>query len=222
MMGQKKYLNGFRVTLHEETLSLPRRIKKPCLIFVNSMSDMFHKDVPLEYIQRIFRVMRETPWHQFQILTKRSRRLLELNPEIEWPSNVWMGVTVENRDYVYRIDNLRKTGAKTKFISFEPLLGFIPKPDLTGIDWAIVGGESGEKARPVKEEWITEIRDTSLSGKTAFFFKQWGGSGKDKGGRMLQGKLWKQYPDVVFKQPGKSMFSKSNEEYTQLTFDFDD
>ena len=221
-MGQKKYINGFKVTLHEETLNLPLKLKKPCLIFVNSMSDLFHKDVPIEYIQKIFKVMRGTPWHQFQILTKRSKRLLELNNKIDWPKNVWMGVTVENKDYTYRIDNLRKTGAAVKLVSFEPLLGLIPDPDLTGIDWAIAGGESGENARPVREEWITEIRDKCLIGETAFFFKQWGGTGKNKGGRKLQGEIWQEYPDAAFQLSRNSRKKSSGEEYTQLTFNFDD
>lgn len=221
-LGQKKYVNGFKVTLHEETLNLPLKLKKPCMIFVNSMSDLFHKEVPVEYIQRIFRVMRETPQHQFQILTKRSKRLLELNDAIDWPPNVWMGVTVENKDYVYRIDNLRKTGAAVKLISFEPLLGLIKSPDLTGIDWAIVGGESGSRSRPIKEEWIIEIRDTCLLGKTAFFFKQWGGSGKDKGGRVLEGKIWKQYPETFIRLSESSLKKSNIEGYTQLTFNFDD
>ncbi len=220
--GQKKYINGFKVTLHDDTLNLPLRLKKPCMIFVNSMSDLFHKQVPPEYIQKVFRVMRGAGWHQFQILTKRSKRLLELSKEIDWPPNVWMGVTVENNDYTYRIQNLRKTGAIVKFISFEPLLGAIPELDLTGIDWAIVGGESGNYARPVREEWIVKIRDTCLIHNTAFFFKQWGGTGKNKGGRRLQGELRQEYPAAAFKLPQNFRKKSFDEVYTQLTFNFDD
>ena len=156
-MGQPNYVNGFRLTTHEHMLELPLKWKKPRMIFVNSMSDLFHQDVPLEFIHRVFDVMRRASWHTFQVLTKRSQRLLDLDPEIDWPSNVWMGVSVENRDYEFRIEHLRQTTAYVKFLSLEPLLGPLPNLNLDGIDWVIVGGESGPGARPIAEEWVIGI-----------------------------------------------------------------
>ncbi|MCP4141991.1 MAG: phage Gp37/Gp68 family protein [Chloroflexi bacterium] len=193
-MGQKKYINEFELTEHPQVVADPLKWKKPQTIFVNSMSDLFHKDVSVEFIQSIFKVMREAHWHKFQILTKRAERLAELNPQLKWADNIWMGVSVENNDYAYRIDYLRKTDAKTKFLSLEPLLGSLPNLNLDGIDWAIVGGESGPKSRPIKEEWVTEIRDQCIESQTPFFFKQWGGVQKKKAGRELQGKIWSQMP----------------------------
>jgi len=194
-MGQPNYANGFKLTMHERVLELPLSWKKPQMIFVNSMSDLFHKEVPVEFIQRIFAVMRRASWHTFQILTKRSARLLELNHALHWPDNVWMGVSVENEDYIIRIDHLRQTGARTKFLSLEPLLGPLPNLDLDGIDWVIVGGESGPGARPLREEWVTEIRDQCVAKGVPFFFKQWGGVHKKRNGRLLQGRIWDEMPD---------------------------
>ena len=193
-MGKRNYANGFRLTMHEDMLSRPLSWKKPRMIFVNSMSDLFHRDVPLEFIQKVFAVMREAWWHQFQVLTKRSERLLELNPSLNWPSNVWMGVSVENQDYTFRIDELRKTDAETKFLSLEPLLGPLPQLDLDGIHWVIAGGESGPGARLMKQEWVLGIRDQCVAAETPFFFKQWGGTNKKRAGRLLQGRTWDELP----------------------------
>jgi len=173
-MGQPNYRNGFQVTLHEHLLDAPLQWKKPQRIFVNSMSDLFHEDVPLEFITRIFQVMRQAHWHQFQILTKRSQRLTDCSTQIDWPGNVWMGVSVENRDYTFRVDHLRQTGAKVKFLSLEPLLGPLPNLNLRGIDWVIVGGESGPGARPMKESWVLDIRDQCHAAGVPLFFKQTG------------------------------------------------
>lgn len=195
-MGQPNYANGFRLTLHEDMVEEPLRWKRPRRVFVNSMSDLFHKDVPDAFILRVFGVMRKAPQHRFQVLTKRSQRLAQLAPRIEWPANVWMGVSVENADYAFRIDHLRQTGAAVKFLSIEPLLGPLPDLDLTGIDWVIVGGESGPGARPMASEWATEIRDQCVAAGVAFFFKQWGGVNKGKTGRTLAGRTWDEMPDV--------------------------
>jgi protein gp37 len=201
-MGQPNYANGFDLTLHQHALALPLRWKKPQRIFVNSMSDLFHADVPLEFIQQVFTIMRQAHWHRFQILTKRSERLRELAPHLEWAPNIWMGVSVENQDYTYRIDDLRSTGAAIKFLSLEPLLGPLPSLRLDGIHWSIVGGESGPGARPMAEEWVLEIRDQCRRGVVAFFFKQWGGVNKKKTGRLLQGRTWDEIPDGPSLQPG--------------------
>ncbi len=193
-MGVANYADGFKLTLHEHMLNQPLGWKAPRRVFVNSMSDLFHKDVPDEFIQRVFAVMREASQHRFQVLTKRSHRVAELSSAIEWPSNVWMGVSVENAQFTVRIDHLRQTGAAVKFLSVEPLLGPIPSLDLTGIDWVIVGGESGPGARPMKQEWVTEIRDQCTKAEVAFFFKQWGGVNKSKTGRELDGQTWDEMP----------------------------
>ena len=187
-MGQKNYRNGFKLTLHEHVLDAPLKWKRPQVIFVNSMSDLFQDEVPLEFIQRAFHTMRTAHWHQFQVLTKRSGRLVEVGPQIDWPPNVWMGVSVENAEYTFRIDDLRKTGAAVKFLSLEPLLGPLPNLNLTGIDWAIVGGESGPGARPIEKAWVTDIRDQCEASGVTFFFKQWGGVNKKKAGRLLDGR----------------------------------
>ena len=160
------------------------------------MSDLFHDAVPLEYIERVFDVMRRANWHNFQVLTKRAERLEALSPVIDWPKNVWMGVSVENEDYTYRIDHLRATQAAIKFLSLEPLLGPLSSLDLIDIDWAIVGGESGPGARPMDEEWVLEIRDQCQRAGVPFFFKQWGGVNKKKTGRLLQGRTWEEWPDI--------------------------
>jgi len=193
-MGQPNYVNGFKLTMHPQALEKPLEWKTPQVIFVNSMSDLFHKDVPLDFIQQVFDVMKRAHWHQFQVLTKRSERLMELSSKLEWADNIWMGVSVENADYTFRIDHLRKTGAKTKFLSVEPLLGPISKMNLKGISWVIVGGESGPGARPLEREWVVSIRDQCLKAKVPFFFKQWGGVKKKKAGRLLDGRTWDQMP----------------------------
>jgi protein gp37 len=193
-MGSPKYANGFRLTLHEGALDLPLRWTKPRAIFVNSMSDLFHQDVPDEFVLRVFDVMGRAHWHRFQVLTKRPERLLTLDPDLPWRPNVWMGVSVENARYRGRIDLLRRTGAAVKFLSLEPLLGPLPGLDLNGIDWAIVGGESGPGARPVDPAWVRDIRDQCQAAGVAFFFKQWGGVHRKRTGRLLDGRTWDEMP----------------------------
>ncbi len=197
-MGQANYTNGFNLTLHEQALQLPLSWKRPQMIFVNSMSDLFHRDVPLEFVQRVFDVMQQASWHVFQVLTKRSQRLAELNAYLDWPPNVWMGVSVENNDYTFRIDHLRQTSACIKFLSLEPLLGPLLNLDLSGIDWVIVGGESGPFSRRLEKEWVLGIRDQCLRQNVPFFFKQWGGFNKKVAGRMLDGATWDQMPRLSF------------------------
>ena len=204
-MGQPNYVNGFRLTIHEHVLEMPLLWRKPQIIFVNSMSDLFHEDVPFEFISKVFNVMTRASHHQFQVLTKRSERLLELSPRLSWPLNVWMGVSVENSDYQFRIEQLRQTDAKIKFVSFEPLLGPIQDLDLEGIDWVIVGGESGPKARPMDPNWVQKIRGRCVSAKVPFFFKQWGGVNKKKSGRILEGKTWDQIPTISLSLSNFSM-----------------
>lgn len=196
-MGQANYKNGFRLTLQPKMLEVPLSWKKSQTIFVNSMSDLFHKDVPLEYIRQVFEVMTKADWHIFQVLTKRSERLKEFNKELNWRENIWMGVSVENQKVIHRIDDLRQTDAHIKFLSIEPLLESLPKLDLTGIDWVIVGGESGPKARPMQEKWVLEIKEQCETQKVPFFFKQWGGVRKHKTGRTLLGKTWDEMPRKV-------------------------
>jgi protein gp37 len=195
-MGQPNYANGFRLTIHQHVVKMPLRWRRPQTIFVNSMSDLFHKGVPSEFVSKIFDVMDQASHHRFQVLTKRSKRLLELSPKLTWSPNIWMGVSVENSDYMFRIEHLRKTGAMVKFISFEPLLGSVPDLNLEGIDWVIVGGESGPKARPMEPAWAREIRDQCFSADVPFFFKQWGGVMKKKTGRILDGRTWDQMPET--------------------------
>lgn len=204
-MGQKKYAgttrisggrpkwNG-RIVLDRAALALPRSWKKPKTIFVNSMSDLFHDDVPLEFIKEVFATMVSTPHHTYQVLTKRSQRVEELSCDLPWPSNIWLGVSVENEDYVWRIDHLRRTGAAIKFLSLEPLLGPLNDLDLRGIHWAIAGGESGPGARPMNPEWVRSIRNQCQSENVAFHFKQWGGVNKKKTGRILDGRTWDELP----------------------------
>lgn len=198
-MGQRNYRDGFKLTLQPHMLNLPLQWRKPQRIFVNSMSDLFQKDVPTAYFLRVFEVMRTAHWHQFQVLTKRSDVLRELDPIIDWPPNVWMGVSVENADYTFRVDDLRSTGARTKFLSIEPLLGPIEALDLTDIDWVIVGGESGPKARPIQRNWVVDIRRQCQQAGVAFFFKQWGGVNKKKTGRALDGRTYDEMPNPVNK-----------------------
>jgi protein gp37 len=196
-IGVPSYRNGFCVTLHPELLALPLKWKKPRLVFVNSMSDLFHEDIPLDFIMAVFAVMRQAAHHQFQILTKRSRRLLELHKELEWPDNVWMGVTVESAGNINRIAHLTRTRAKNRFLSLEPLLGPIPDLQIRGIDWVIVGGESGPGARPMMKDWVVDIRDQCLAAETPFFFKQWGGFRKKRNGRLLESRVWGQMPQAL-------------------------
>jgi protein gp37 len=193
-MGQSNYRNGFELTLQPHMLELPLQWKKPQTIFVNSMSDLFHQNVPLVYIQRVFSVMRRAHWHRFQVLTKRAQRLAALDAELDWPPNVWMGVSVENADYAHRIEDLQRTGAHLRFLSLEPLLGPLGQLDLRCIDWVIVGGESGPRARPIEPQWVIDIRDQCRRASVAFFFKQWGGKNKKKTGRLLEGRTWDEVP----------------------------
>jgi protein gp37 len=195
-MGLYKYRNGFDVTIHHDVLKLPLTWKKPQMIFVNSMSDLFHEKVPLEFVKDIFNVMANCPQHIFQILTKRSKKLKRLHSKLIWPDNVWMGVTVESREYKFRINDLRATNSKVKFISFEPLLGHLGDIDLSGIDWAIAGGESGPGARPMDEKWVIDIKKQCRIHKTKFFFKQWGGVNKKKTGRELNGRTYDEMPSM--------------------------
>lgn len=197
-MGQPNYRNGFGLTLQPQALELPLSWKKPQTIFVNSMSDLFHKDIPLEYIQKVFDVMAKADWHKFQVLTKRSDKLLEYSKDLNWQSHIWMGVSVENEKVVHRIDDLRETDAHIKFLSIEPLLSNLPNLNLSGIDWVIVGGESGPKARPMEESWVLEIRNRCKEFGVPFFFKQWGGVRKHKTGRTLQGRTWDEMPKPAY------------------------
>jgi protein gp37 len=191
------YGNGFELTLQPHMLTRPLEWKSPKQIFVNSMSDLFHDDVPLEYIQRVFSVMNQANWHQYQVLTKRAERVEELGPKLKWAPHIWMGVSVESDKYLTRIDCLRRTPAQVKFLSLEPLLGPLPNMNLQGIDWAIVGGESGPGARPMDAAWVIDIRDQCLRANVAFFFKQWGGVFKKRTGRELEGRTWDQKPGLV-------------------------
>ena len=193
-MGQSNYANGFRLTLQPQMLQHPLSWRKPRQIFVNSMSDLFHEDVPVAYIQQVFEVMRAAPWHRYQILTKRSERLALLSRVLDWLPCIWMGVSVESERYLQRIDDLRSTGAHVKFLSLEPLLGPLPNLNLTGIDWVIVGGESGPGARPMDAGWVRDIRDRCSDAGVAFFFKQWGGVFKKRTGRLLDERTWDEMP----------------------------
>lgn len=196
-MGQANYINGFQLTTQPHMLDLPLTWKSPKRIFVNSMSDLFHEDVPLPYIQSVFGTMLRAPWHKFQVLTKRSERLRRLSDKLHWAPHIWMGVSVETVKYAYRIDHLRDSGAEVKFLSLEPLLGPLPNLDLRGIDWVIAGGESGPHARPVDVDWIIDIRDQCLAANVPFFFKQWGGVRKKATGRSLEGRTWDEMPGAV-------------------------
>lgn len=186
---------GFGVTEHADLLDVPLRWRAPRVVFVNSMSDLFHPAVSDDFIQQVFAVMERCPQHTFQVLTKRSKRLAELSKGLPWPRNVWMGVSVENARYRFRINHLRKTGARVKFLSIEPLIASVGALDLTDIGWVIVGGESGPGARPVDHDWVTDIRDQCVDAGVAFFFKQWGGRTPKAGGRELDGELWDEMPE---------------------------
>lgn len=196
-MGQKKYQNGFVPTMHPDTLNDPFKWKNGKLVFVNSMSDSFHKEFPLTFIQQMFSVMNETPRHTYQVLTKRAERLEELSTFLNWTDNIWMGVSVENEKTIDRIDHLRKTSAKIKFLSCEPLIGPLPNIDLEGIDWVIVGGESGPNSRPMEKEWVDDIQQQCEKAGVAFFFKQWGGVNKKKTGRLLNGRTYDEMPSIA-------------------------
>ncbi|MBU2630386.1 MAG: phage Gp37/Gp68 family protein [Proteobacteria bacterium] len=193
-MGSPNYKNGFNLTCHEHLLKQPISWKKSQMVFVNSMSDLFHESVPDAFIIRVFETMNYSNNHCFQILTKRSDRLQKISSLLKWSKNIWMGVSVENAEYLHRIDDLIETNAFVKFISFEPLLGPIPSVDLSGVDWAIVGGESGPKARPMEKSWVLDIKNECEKARIPFFFKQWGGINKKKTGRILDGKTWDEMP----------------------------
>lgn len=198
-MGLEKYDQGFKIRTHEHELETPYKWKKPRVVFVNSMSDLFHKDVPIEFIQKVFRVMKDNPQHVFQVLTKRADVLRYYDSEgwLDWSHNIWMGVSVENEKVTNRIDLLRQTNARVKFLSCEPLIGPLPNMNLKGMDWVIVGGESGRKPRPMNEEWVTDIKDQCQKADVAFFFKQWGGTNKKKMGRELEGRTWDEVPEKI-------------------------
>jgi len=193
-MGHPNYRNRFRVTCHEHVLGKPLTWKKPRTIFVNSMSDLFHEDVPRRFIAAVFSVMKQAHWHRFQVLTKRDERLAGLAPQLEWPENIWMGVTVENRKVTSRIDSLRAVPAAVRFLSVEPLLESLGHIDLKGIKWVIVGGESGPGAREMRKAWVDEIKRQCDAAGVPFFFKQWGGVNKKKSGRLLDGRIWEDVP----------------------------
>jgi protein gp37 len=193
-MGNGRYANGFKLTLHPDVLGLPIRWAKPKMIFVNSMSDLFHESVPDDYIREVFRVMEKATWHKFQILTKRADRLARLAPTLPWPSHIWQGVSVESKEFIKRVVLLRTVPATIRFLSIEPLLGPIPTLPLEGIHWVIVGGESGPRHRPIRIEWVREIRKQCVSANIPFFFKQWGGRTPKSGGRELDGRIWDEIP----------------------------
>jgi len=201
-MGVEKYRNNFELTIHEDELNTPYTWKKPKIVFVNSMSDLFHKDVPIEFIRKVFHVMKDNPQHVFQVLTKRADLLRYYDSEgwLDWSHNIWMGVSVENSKVSKRIDLLRNTGSRVKFLSCEPLIGPLPNMNLKGIDWVIVGGESGRRPRPMKEEWVIDIKNQCKEADVAFFFKQWGGTNKKKTGRLLEGKTWDEMPESTIKE----------------------
>jgi protein gp37 len=205
-MGQAKYQNdgdprtsgpGFRLTLHPDALDIPHAWRSPRVIFVNSMSDLFHPDVPLSFIRDVFQVIDETPQHTYQVLTKRSKRLAAVADDLLWPENLWMGVSVESAKYAFRVDHLRRAGAAVRFVSAEPLLGPLPELNLNGIDWVIAGGESGVHARQVDGTWVREVRDQCSEAGVPFFFKQWGGRTPKAGGRELDGELHDALPTVI-------------------------
>lgn len=205
-MGQAKYQRdgdprtsgpGFGLTIHPDTLDIPRSWLSPRTIFVNSMSDLFHPDVPEGYIREVFQVIAETPQHQYQVLTKRSKRLAEIGSRLEWPANLWMGVSVENSKYRFRLDHLRRVNAAVRFVSAEPLLGPLDNLELDGIHWLIAGGESGPRARPIEESWLLDLRDQCAEAGVPFFFKQWGGRTPKAGGRTLSGRTYDAMPESV-------------------------
>lgn len=195
-MGVEKYKDNFEVRIHPDALKVPYTWKTSKVVFVNSMSDLFHKEVPLSFIKKVFKVMRENPQHVFQVLTKRAERLLELDSKLKWSHNIWMGVSVEDQKVESRIDLLRQTNARVKFLSLEPLLGPLPNLNLDKIDWVIVGGESGHNPRPMEVDWVLDIQEQCEKNEVAFFFKQWGGKNKKKNGRLLNGKTYDEMPEI--------------------------
>jgi protein gp37 len=209
-MGSFRYRNGFKLTLQEDIVELPLEWKQPRVIFVNSMSDLFHKDVPCDFIVKVFDTMKRAHWHTFQILTKRSDRLMRMAPYLPWPENVWMGVSVESQQYTNRIHDLVKVPSAVRFLSVEPLLGPISKLPLRGIDWVIVGGESGPKARPMNREWVVQIKRRCREAEVPFFFKQWGGVHKKEAGRELFGKTYDEMPIPQVRQKFEPLLIPSN------------
>jgi len=195
-MGIDKYKDNFEVRTHEEALKTPYTWKKSKVVFVNSMSDLFHEDIPLDFIKKVFKVMNENPQHVFQVLTKRAERLLEIHKELKWSHNIWMGVSVENEKVKNRIDYLRKTNARVKFLSLEPLIGPLKKINLKNIDWVIVGGESGHKPRTMNPDWVINIHEQCIKNDVPFFFKQWGGKNKKATGRLLNGRTYDEMPEI--------------------------
>lgn len=195
-MGVEKYKDNFEVRTHPDALKVPYTWKQSKVVFVNSMSDLFHQEVPLSFIKQVFEVMNDNPQHVFQVLTKRAERLLELHAELKWTHNIWMGVSVENEAVVDRIDYLRQINARVKFLSLEPLLGPLNQLNLTNIDWVIVGGESGHRPRPMDADWVLDIQEQCDKSKVAFFFKQWGGKNKKANGRLLNGRTYDEMPEI--------------------------
>ena len=195
-MGLEKYKDNFEVRIHEDALDTPYTWKNSKVVFVNSMSDLFHKDIPLDFIKKVFKVMNNNPQHVFQVLTKRAERLLELHTELKWTHNIWMGVSVENEKVKNRIDFLRNTNARVKFLSLEPLIGPLPNLNLENIDWVIVGGESGHRPRPMDVDWVIDIQEQCKEKDVAFFFKQWGGKNKKAAGRLLNGRTYDEMPEI--------------------------
>jgi protein gp37 len=195
-MGVEKYSAGFKIRTHENQLNIPYTWKHSKIVFVNSMSDLFHKDVPIEFIKKVFAVMNDNPQHVFQVLTKRAERLYEIHKQLKWTHNIWMGVSVENEKVINRIDFLRKTKAKIRFLSCEPLIGPLPNLNLKNIDWVIVGGESGQRPRPMDADWVLDIQEQCKKEGTAFFFKQWGGRNKKRNGRILNGRTYDEMPEI--------------------------
>ena len=198
----KSFPQGFSLTLHPERLEQPKKWRTPSRIFVNSMSDLFHEDVPFTYLQEVFAVMRDTPWHIYQILTKRDQNLVKLAPDLEWSENIWVGVSVESQQYIYRVDALKKVPSKVHFLSCEPLLGEL-NLSLEGIDWVIVGGESGYQHRPIHPEWVRSILHQAREANAAFFFKQWGGHHSKAGGRIIDDQIWDEMPSAWYKHINK-------------------
>ncbi|WP_300433721.1 phage Gp37/Gp68 family protein [Christiangramia sp.] len=199
-MGLEKYKDNFEVRIHPEALETPYTWKKSKVVFVNSMSDLFHEQVPLDFVQKVFKVMNDNPQHVFQVLTKRAERLLEIHKDLHWSHNIWMGVSVEDSKVEDRIDILRKSNARVKFLSLEPLIGPLPNLNLQSIDWVIVGGESGHKPRPMNPDWVLDIQEQCEKSKVAFFFKQWGGKNKKKNGRTLNGRTYDEMPEIDLQQ----------------------
>jgi protein gp37 len=208
-MGQFRYRDGFKLTLQEDQIDLPLRWKTPRIIFVNSMSDLFHVDVPLSFIQRCFETMQQAQQHTFQVLTKRPERAVELARALPWPTNVWLGTSIENQDYTWRTHELVKVPAQVRFLSVEPLIGPINRLPLRGVHWVIVGGESGPGARPLELQWVTAIRDRCIRHRVPFFFKQWGGVHKSRTGRVLEGRTWDEMPSINGRAHGEKQAQRS-------------